>query len=254
MLFAFEYSPFLLFAIFSLAILYSSVGHGGASGYIAAMALWGLAPQELRPAVLTMNIVVTAWVLFRMLPFKLLPHHIFWPCVLASVPMAFIGGLWKISTSGYYLVLGSLLFIAGARLVFPLKPNELCNENSIAPPRMLLVLIIGGVLGFTAGVSGIGGGVFLSPILIFLGWCSVRQTAAVAAGFIFLNSLSGLFGFLMSNSYNPDGLGWLLVTAFAGCLIGSEMASHRSPEKILSKLLCAVLLIAAIKMIYLSLG
>jgi len=249
MLFAFEYSPLLLGAIFALAILYSSVGHGGASGYIAAMALWGLSPQELRPAVLTMNVVVTGWVLLRMRPFKLLPHKLFWPLVCASMPMAFVGGFWKISASAYYLILGVLLLVAGLRLLFPVNKATQNTEQ----PNMLLVIFVGAILGLSAGLSGIGGGVFLSPILVFLGWCSVRQCGAVAAGFILLNSVSGLAGFLTTHSYSPTGLGWLLLAAFAGCLIGSEMATHRSREETLLKLLSAVLVIAGVKMAYVAL-
>ena len=173
LMFAAEYSYWLLAAIALMAVLYSSVGHGGASGYLAAMALWGLAPEEMRPAALAMNIVVTSWLLYRFQPYKLMPYKMFWPLVIVSTPAAFI-----------------------------------------------------------------------------FGWCTVRQSTAVAAGFILLNSIGGLAGYMVSGQPWPPGTGWLMIAAFAGCLLGAEIASHRATPVTLRKLLAAVLMIAAAKMIY----
>lgn len=244
-LFLFQYSYWLLAAIALMAVLYSSVGHGGASGYLAAMALWGLAPEEMRPAALSMNIVVTSWLLYRFQPYRLMPHQLFWPLVIVSTPAAFVGGLWKINALSYHLLVGLLMALAAIRMIISAKPVE-----SVVQPPQWLLLAVGLLLGLSAGLTGIGGGVFLSPILLIFGWCTVRQSAAVAAGFILLNSIGGLAGYMVSGQSWPLGSGWMMLAAFAGCLVGAEIASHRGTPVTLRKLLAAVLLIAAAKMIF----
>ncbi len=245
LMFAAEYSYWLLAAIALMAVLYSSVGHGGASGYLAAMALWGLAPEEMRPAALAMNIVVTSWLLYRFQPYKLMPYKLFWPLVIVSTPAAFIGGLWKINALSYHLLLGVLMALAALRMIISAKPVE-----KVALPAHWLLITVGLLLGLSAGLTGIGGGVFLSPLLLIFGWCTVRQSTAVAAGFILLNSIGGLAGYMVSGQPWPPGTGWLMIAAFAGCLLGAEIASHRATPVTLRKLLAAVLMIAAAKMIY----
>jgi len=244
-LFVFEYSYWLLAAIALMAVLYSSVGHGGASGYLAAMALWGLAPQEMRPAALAMNILVTCWLLYRFQPYKLMPYRLFWPLVMASTPAAFVGGLWVIDVLSYRLLVGVLLGLAAIRMLMSNKTNQ-----QVQLPVLWLVLLFGVLLGFSAGLTGIGGGVFLSPILLIFGWCTVRQSTAVAAGFILLNSIAGLAGYVVSAQPWPLGTGWLMLAAFVGCLLGAELASHRASSVALRKLLAGVLVIAAAKMVY----
>ena len=243
-IFAFQYSFILLMAIGLMAVLYSSVGHGGASGYLAAMALWGLLPEEMRPAALLMNIVVTSWLLYRFQPYKLMPYKLFWPLVIASTPLAFVGGLIKIDAEAYRLLVGVMLLLAAVRMLMINKAAE-----SIQQPTMIAVLLVGAILGFSAGLTGIGGGVFLSPILLIFGWCSIRQSTAVAAGFILLNSISGLAGYIVSDQSWPMGAGWLVIAALAGCLFGGELAAHRASSLTLQKLLAAVLAIAAVKMV-----
>ena len=243
-IFAFQYSYILLMAIGLMAVLYSSVGHGGASGYLAAMALWGLLPEEMRPAALLMNIVVTSWLLYRFQPYKLMPYKLFWPLVIASTPLAFVGGLIKIDAEAYRLLVGVMLLLAAVRMLMINKAAE-----SIQQPTMIAVLLVGAILGFSAGLTGIGGGVFLSPILLIFGWCSIRQSTAVAAGFILLNSIGGLAGYIVSDQSWPMGAGWLVIAALAGCLFGGELAAHRASSLTLQKLLAAVLAIAAVKMV-----
>ena len=243
-IFAFQYSFILLMAIGLMAVLYSSVGHGGASGYLAAMALWGLLPEEMRPAALLMNIVVTSWLLYRFQPYKLMPYKLFWPLVIASTPLAFIGGLIKIDAEAYRLLVGVMLLLAAVRMLMINKAAESTHQ-----PTMIVVLLVGAILGFSAGLTGIGGGVFLSPILLIFGWCSIRQSTAVAAGFILLNSIGGLAGYIVSDQSWPMGAGWLVIAALAGCLFGGELAAHRASSLTLQKLLAAVLAIAAVKMV-----
>jgi uncharacterized membrane protein YfcA len=243
-IFAFQYSFILLMAIGLMAVLYSSVGHGGASGYLAAMALWGLLPEEMRPAALLMNIVVTSWLLYRFQPYKLIPYKLFWPLVIASTPLAFVGGLIKIDAEAYRLLVGVMLLLAAVRMLMINKAAESTHQ-----PTMIVVLLVGAILGFSAGLTGIGGGVFLSPILLIFGWCTIRQSTAVAAGFILLNSIGGLAGYIVSDQSWPMGAGWLVIAALAGCLFGGELAAHRASSLTLQKLLAAVLAIAAVKMV-----
>jgi uncharacterized membrane protein YfcA len=121
--------------------------------------------------------------------------------------------------------------------------------DTVRLPTLFITLLLGAVLGFASGLTGIGGGVFLSPILLIFGWCSMRQSAAVAAGFILLNSVAGLAGYLVSDQSWPMGTGWLLIAAFIGCLVGAELASHRASSLTLQKFLAAVVGIAAVKMV-----
>jgi len=164
---------------------------------------------------------------------------------LASTPAAFVGGLWVIDVLGYRLLVGLLLGLAAIRMLVSNKVTE-----EIQLPALGLVLVVGGLLGFSAGLTGIGGGVFLSPILLIFGWCTVRQSTAVAAGFILLNSVAGLAGYVVSEQPWPLGTGWLMLAAFVGCLLGAELASHRASSMALRKLLAAVLIIASGKMVY----
>ena len=247
-LFFLAYDYWLLIAILAMAVLYSSVGHGGASGYLAAMALWGLAPETMRPAALAMNIVVTCWLLYRFKPYQIMPYKLFWPLVLASTPLAFIGGMISIDALAYRVLVGGLLLLAGVRMLVVTKP-----AGVIQAPELKITLLLGAALGFAAGLTGIGGGVFLSPLLLIFGWCSMRQSTAVAAGFILLNSLGGLAGYLVSDQSWPMGTGWLLIAAFIGCLVGAELASHRASSLTLQKLLALVLAIASVKMVFTAL-
>lgn len=247
-LFVFAYDYWLLIAVLAMAVLYSSVGHGGASGYLAAMALWGLAPETMRPTALVMNIVVTCWLLYRFKPYQMMPYSLFWPLVLASTPMAFVGGMISIDALAYRLLVSALLLFAAIRML--LITN---GVRHIQLPPLGLIVLVGACLGFVSGLTGIGGGVFLSPIVLIFGWCSMRQSAAVAAGFILLNSVGGLSGYLISDQSWPMGSGWLLIAAFIGCLVGAELASHRASSLTLQKLLAVVLVIASIKMIYTAL-
>ena len=246
--FILAYDYWLLAAILVMAILYSSVGHGGASGYLAAMALWGLAPETMRPAALLMNIVVTCWLLYRFKPYQLMPHRLFWPLVLGSTPLAFIGGMINIDAVAYRLLVGGLLLVAALRMLMVTKEAAVIHQ-----PKVAIGVLLGAALGFASGLTGIGGGVFLSPILLIFGWCSMRQSAAVAAGFILLNSIGGLAGYLVSDQPWPMGTGWLLIAAFAGCLLGAELAAHRASSLTLQKLLALVLVIASLKMVYTAL-
>ena len=168
--------------------------------------------------------------------------------MLASAPMAFVGGMISIDAAAYRLLVGGLLLVAAVRMLVTTR-----TAQDIKTPAANIILLLGAALGFVAGLTGVGGGVFLSPILLIFGWCSMRQSAAVAAGFILLNSVAGLAGYLVSNQPWPMGTGWLLIAAFAGCLLGAELAAHRASSLTLQKLLALVLVIASLKMVYTAL-
>ena len=240
-----QYPWLLLAAIASMAILYSSVGHGGASGYLGAMLLWGLSAAEMRPAALLMNITVTLWILTRLRTFVSARHQVFWPLVIASAPMAFVGGSIDIDGVTYKFLVAATLMAAAIRL---LTTTE--QIHKVARPSSNIVFLVGGGLGFLAGISGIGGGVFLSPILILFGWCSIRESTLIAAGFILLNSVSGLAGYMHSGHSLPVGTSWLVLAALIGSILGSELAAKRASSEALKKILAFVLLVAAVKIAY----
>ena len=239
-----DFHLLLALTLLLMAVLYSSVGHGGASGYLAAMIFWGLSVEVMRPAALAMNIVVTGWLLYRFKPYQLIPYRLFWPLVLAATPMAFVGGYWRVDSELYRWLVGCLLLVAAVQMV----RSSTWPEVTHSPP-LWVSIPVGGTIGFMAGVTGIGGGVFLSPLLLIFGWCTMRQSAAIAAGFILLNSASGLAGYFASGQSWPAAGGWMLVAALAGCLLGAELATRRASTPLLKRLLAVVLAIAGLKML-----
>ncbi len=234
----------LLGAILVAAVLYSSVGHGGASGYIAAMALFGLSPETMRPAALVMNIFVAGIVLLRLYRAGHFDARLFVPIAVASVPMAYLGGSYTIDAPTYKYLVGATLLIAAWRLFA--RPEDTPAQ---ARPRLAIAMPVGAAIGFLAGLTGVGGGIFLSPILLFLHWTNMRTNAAIAAAFILANSIAGLAGYLTANSGWPPGVPALVAVAVVGGLIGAELATRRLAPARLLTLLGVVLVIAGAKMI-----
>ncbi len=238
------YSWQLLTLIFLMAALYSSVGHGGASGYLAAMALFGLAPQEMKAAALVMNVFVAGLVLLRLSRLRRFSWRLFLPIMAASLPMAFWGGMIQLEDHAYRYLVGAALLVAALRFIF-----ERGDERAGETPRLWLALLVGAALGLLAGMTGVGGGIYLSPLLLFLGWCTMRDSAAIAAAFIVLNSLAGLAGHGMGGGVWPSGLPCLVAVALAGAVVGSELLVRRFPPRWLRRLLGVVLVIAGVKMV-----
>jgi len=241
----------LLALIFIAAVLYSSVGHGGASGYLAAMALMGLAPAVMKPAALSMNVVVAGLVFVRLTKaghFDWKAGHFDWrlflPFALGSIPQAAIGGVYTLTDHTYRILVGLALLVAAARLFL-----EQRDTRPRSRPPVWLSIGVGAVLGLLSGLSGVGGGIYLSPLLLFLGWTAMRDNAAIAAAFIVVNSIAGLAGYAMAGHAWPAGIPGYLVAAFLGGLIGSELAVRRLAPVQLKKLLGIVLVIAGSKMI-----
>jgi uncharacterized membrane protein YfcA len=239
-----EYFALLLMMVGVMAMLYSSVGHGGASGYLAAMALFGLAPDVMKPAALTMNIFVASLVLVRLYRAHYFSWKIFLPIALASMPMAFWGGTLTPDDSTFQYVVGAALLVASFTFFVRINHERECVEPSLA-----VSLPVGGILGFISGLTGVGGGIYLSPLLLWLRWTQMRTNAAIAAAFILVNSAAGLAGHMMTVNTWPDDVGWYVVVALLGAMIGSELAVRRFAPPVLRQLLGVVLVIAAVKMV-----
>ena len=241
-----EWTILFYLLMFVLAFLYASVGHGGASGYLALMAIFSMAPAVMKPTALILNLFVslTAFIQFyRTGHFK---WTIFFPLALASVPFAFIGGMITIDPAIYKKILGFLLLIPVVRFLFFPNKDVVVAEQS----RLLPSLAIGSVIGFLSGLIGIGGGIILSPILLMLRWTDQKQTAAISAMFIFVNSLSGLGGQLQKGiELTPNMLSYVAV-AFVGGLLGAYLGAKWFNQQVLKVVLAFVLLIAAYKLIW----
>ncbi|MEO6729590.1 MAG: sulfite exporter TauE/SafE family protein [Ferruginibacter sp.] len=232
--------------LFLVAFLYASVGHGGASGYLALMAIFSITPEVMKPTALLLNIFVSLTSFIQFYRGKHFLWKIFFPLAIASVPMAFIGGLVVVDGSVYKKMLGVLLLIPVARFLFfsNTPATELKKANS------LLSLFIGAAIGFLSGLIGIGGGIILSPILLFLKWTDQKQTAAISALFIFVNSLSGLGGQLTKGIHFNADMVWYVIIAFAGGLGGAYFGALRFKQVILKNVLAVVLLLAVYKLLF----
>lgn len=234
--------------LFVVAFLYASVGHGGASGYLALGAVFNLAKEVMRPTALLLNLFVSLIAFIQFYRGKHFIFKIFLPLAIASVPMAFLGGQIEINTHIYKTVLGILLLLPIIRFLF--FPNIAAGEIKKSNP--FLSLLIGGGIGFISGVIGIGGGIILSPILLLLKWTDQKQTAAISAIFIFVNSLAGLLGQYTKGLHFSSGMAGYVVVALAGGLAGAYFGALKFNQNILKLLLALVLLMAAYKLIFTS--
>jgi len=232
--------------LFIVAMLYSSVGHGGASGYLALMAVYAFTPDVMKPTALILNLFVSLTSFIQFYRGEHFKWKIFLPLAIASIPMAFIGGLIVMEASVYKKILGSLLFIPVIRFLFfaNVPDHELKKSN------VILSVLIGCFIGFLSGLIGIGGGIILSPILLLLKWTNQKQTAAISALFIFVNSLSGLAGQLTKGiNISPDMLSYVAI-AFAGGLCGAYLGALKFNQNILKNTLAVVLMMAGWKLIF----
>lgn len=231
-------------AVLGIAFLYSSVGHAGASGYVAVMALCGLAPDAIKPTALILNILVAtlaSWQFWRAGHFT---WRLFWPFAVLSVPFAFLGGYLNLPGQSFKMLVGFVLLFSAAR--FFLRPSSDVQRRE--PPRAIAVGA-GGALGLLAGLTGTGGGIFLTPMLLFMGWARIKTAASISALFILVNSIAGLLGNLASAQTLPAFALPLAVAAVVGGAIGSYFGSHRFPHVVIKRLLAVVLLIAGIKLV-----
>ena len=234
----------LFVAIGVIALLYSSVGHAGASGYIAAMTLFGIAPVIIRPTALVLNILVASIGTFQFWRAGYFSWKLFWPFALLSIPAAYLGGYLQPSASVLKILIGAVLLFSAARLLV-----RRSDPPQTFPPTPSVAVGVGGALGFLAGLTGTGGGIFLTPLLLFRRWAHIRQAAAVSALFILVNSIAGLVGYFTRIRTIPS-LGFILaVAAIIGGIIGSHLGSRRLAVRVISLCLATVLVIAGIKLI-----
>lgn len=232
----------LCLAIAAAAALYASVGHGGASAYIALMALTGLAPEEVRPAALVLNILVAGLGAWRFVRAGRFDWRVFWPFAAAAIPAAFLAGSVDVPEPIYRPLLAVALAAAAARYLFW---PQLDAIKSSAPPSVLVALPAGALLGALAGLTGIGGGVYLSPLLVFAGWADPQRATGIAACFIVVNSAAGLAGRASSLAALPDYLPWMAAAAIVGALIGTNWSLKGLSKSGVLRVLGAVLGIAA---------
>jgi uncharacterized protein len=235
--------------IFLAALLFSSVGHGGASAYLASFALIGMAPASMRPAALCLNVLVASIALYKFYKVRAFNWSLFWPIALTSVPAAFIGGLVTLPNQTYKAVVGACLLYAAWTIFSHANKSD---EIAIKPVAKPVLMGLGAGLGFLAGLTGVGGGIFLSPILLHFNWAKTKVISGVAAAFILANSIAGLAGFLSKTPILPAGLVYWALAAIAGGLIGAEYGSKRLANPTIRKLLAAVLVFAGSKMLLAS--
>ncbi len=243
--------PYLLLLlavlVFFVALAYSSVGHGGASGYLAVLSFFGLAPAAMAPSALLLNLLVAGLALWNYWRAGHLVWQLLWPFLLTSIPCAFLGGLVGVSPRVYMVLLAAVLIWAACRLLAVAPPPQ--EESFVRPPPFGVALSTGAGIGFVSGIVGIGGGIFLSPLLILLRWADAKRTAAASAAFIWINSAAGLYGHLSRKAVDWSGLVWLVAAAFAGGLIGSTLGAWRFRSVWLRRILGAVLLLATLKLL-----
>lgn len=239
----------LLTALFLVAaVLYGMVGHAGASAYLAAMALVGVTPAVMRPTALVLNILVASIVSARFALSGFVRPLAIIPFLIGSVPAAFIGGAITLPAEVYRPLVGGVLLVAAARFGI-----TAARAGEDFPPRAPWPLAVasGAVIGLLAGLTGTGGGIFLTPLIIAAGWAGTRFAAGTSALFILANSISGLAGNLGAVGSLPAALPLWLAAVAAGGAVGSELGSRRLPAPWLRRALALVLVVAGLKLIFL---
>ena len=232
--------------LFVVAFLYASVGHGGASGYLALMALFSFTPEVMKPTALVLNLFVSLTAFIQYYRGGHFQWKVFLPLAIASVPMSFLGGMVTVNAGIYKKVLGVLLLVPIVRFLF----FRNIPVEQLKPSKTVPSLAIGGGIGFLSGLIGIGGGILLSPVLLLMKWTDQKQTAAISALFIFVNSAAGLLGQMTKGlTFHLDMAAYVAV-AFAGGLAGAWLGSKRFNQELLRVLLAIVLILAAWKLLF----
>jgi len=237
--------------IFIVAVLYSTVGHAGASGYLAAMALFGVAPAVMKPTALMLNIIVAVVGTIRFCRAGFFSWRTFWPFAAASIPAAFIGGWLTLPASIYKAVVGVVLLYSAVRIFFSAKRAD--QQETHLPP-IAAALIWGAAIGLLSGLTGVGGGIFLSPLLLMMGWAKTRETSGVSVTFILVNSIAGLLGHGLFANFTTvatlprAALAWA-PAALLGGFIGTELGTRRLPIAGIRRWLSLVLIVAGLKLL-----
>lgn len=232
-------------SLFTVGFLYASVGHGGASGYLAVLSIFAIPVVNYKPTILILNILVASIGFIQFTRAGFLKWKLCWPFLLSSLPMAFIGSKMAVKDDIYHLILGIALIIPVIRLL-GIIPGEAVKKKDVSVP---VALLFGVIIGFLSGMLSIGGGIFLSPLLILLAWADAKEAAAASALFIVLNSISGLLGHPGEIQIGNEALSWFSA-AFAGGIAGSYVGSRHFAVATVKYLLSAVLAIASCKLIF----
>ncbi len=232
-----------------VSVLYASVGQAGGTGYIAVMGLMGFSPDTIKPTALSLNILVAAIGCFQFYRVGLLTWRVCYPFAILGVPFSVLGGATNLAPAIYQPVVGALLIFASAQTLYSLRSAKQRDENAPKNPPFVVSLLTGGVIGFVAGVTGVGGGIFLAPLVLAFGWVGTRQASAVSASFNLLNSAAALAGAWTKIAALPAELPvWLVVVAI-GAFIGSWFGSRHLSAPILRVILVALLFAAGSKML-----
>lgn len=235
----------LIFALFIMAFLYSSVGHGGASGYLAVMAIFSVAPAIMKQSALILNLGVSLISFFQFYRKGFFRWRNFWPFAVGSIPMSYIGSQWILSDSAYKKVLAVCLFIAVLRISF--QSSAKFNQKVVP---VWAALLIGGIIGLISGMIGIGGGILLSPIILLFAWANMKETAAVSALFIFVNSLAGLLAVKNWIALEQKDFLWMIIASLFGGILGSAWGANIASSKWIKYILGLVLIIASLKLFF----
>ena len=235
-------------AMLVAAFGYAAVGHGGASAYIAAMALAGIAPQEMRPIALVLNVLVSSIATFKFYRAGYFHWRLFWPFAVVSIPLAYVGGAITLPGQAYKILVGVVLLYAAWQLWRSGRAGD--EMRTLREPPLPWAMAIGAAMGLLAGLTGVGGGIFLSPLLLMLGWAGTKQTSAVAAPFILVNSIAGLAAVFVAKSASLPQYIWILgVAVVAGGWLGAEYGSRRFANPVVRRVLAVVLALAGAKMV-----
>jgi uncharacterized protein len=249
-----------LAAIFAVvAMFYTAVGHAGASGYLAAMALVGVLPEVMRPTALTLNIVIAAFTTWRFRRARFFDAKIVGAFLIGSIPMAFIGGGIKLPADVYKWLVGAVLLFSAVYLIWRAYTKRFSNgafDESIVTIPLFAAPFIGAAIGLLSGLTGTGGGIFLSPIILLMLWAGPKTVAGIAAPFIMANSIAGLAGGLVMGTFAvntiPTAIIPLCAAALVGAMLGTWLGIYKLSNRMLLVTLALVMLIAAAKLLGLT--
>ena len=239
----------LAVAIGAVALLYAAVGHAGATGYIAVMTLFGIGPGVIRPTALVLNVLVASIASVQFFRAGQFRSGLFWPLAAASVPCALLGGMLRLPTEAFEKLVGAVLIVSAIRLLYDAWPTRSRKDTTpTSPPAPPLLAAIGAGIGLLSGLTGVGGGVFLTPLLLALRAAPVREVAAITAPFILVNSLAGIAGGLAAGGAVPPISLPVIAAAILGGAIGSHLGAYHLPVRVIQLLMAAVLTIASVKL------
>lgn len=240
----------LLSPIFALvAILYAAVGQAGGTGYIAVMGLVGFAPSVIKPTALALNILVAAIGCARFYRVGLLTWRSCYPFAVLGAPFSLLGGAIHLPASIYQPVVGILLLLAAFQMVRSARFAALRDETASHQPPFMAAMLVGGIVGFVSGVTGVGGGIFLAPLILLFGWVETRQASGVSAAFNLLNSAAALAGAWATIPTFPAQLPWWLLSVGLGAVLGSWLGAHHLPPQVLRVILAVLLLVSGLRMV-----